>query len=359
MDLAGAGPTRSARVGSSSGGIARLGRAVIAATRDLDPDRARRAGAALGRSWVRLRGARVDVAQRNLELCFPERDAAWREAILRASFENLGRGLAEVSLLHGRHRTSLLDRVRVEGMGHLEEARAASPWGGALVLTAHFGSWELGGAVFAGRGFPVTSVHRARGDASLDALISSWREGSGQEVVPLGEAGIGALRALRRGRLVLMLMDQNARRAEGVFAPFFGIAASTRSGPALLAARLGVPVVPAFLHRVGSTGEHIGRIHPRLALEPEPLDDEVAAQAVRRHNVAAMNRAIEEAVRSDPAQWVWAHRRFRTRPSGEPALYAESSGRLRRLRHALRGRSSKGATASSVSEGPSRAGRRG
>jgi KDO2-lipid IV(A) lauroyltransferase len=118
-------------------------------------------------------------------------------------------------------------------------------------------------------------------------------------------------------------------------------------------------VVPAFIHRVGTTGRHAGRIHPPLQLVPEPRADAAAAAAARLHNVTEMNRAIEEAVRSDPAQWIWVHRRFRTRPEGEPALYPGRRSALRRLRHALRGGSGPIARASSASEGPSREGRPG
>lgn len=274
----------------------------------------------------------------NLELAFPDRTHAERERILQRSFENTGRSLAEVVLLHGRHREEMLERVRVEGLENLAAARASTPHGGAFILTGHFGSWELGGAVFASRGYPVTSVHRARGDRGLEELATRWRETSGQEVVALGEAGLGALRAVRSGRLVLMLIDQNARRREGVFAPFFGVPASTRFGPARLATRLGVPVVPAFIHRVGEGGDHVGRIHPALELCRE-ADEPSAAGAVLEENVARMNRVIEDVVRAEPEQWMWAHRRFRTRPPGEPPLYPVRRGSWRWLRRALRGRS--------------------
>jgi len=318
-----------------TGLVAWLARGFIAATRGLSPERALPAGAAIGRAWARLGGPRVDVARTNLELCFPERDRAWREDTLLASFANLGRSLAEVVLLQGRHRASLLERVSIEGLEHLEAARKASPAGGGFILTAHFGSWELGGAVFADRGYPMTSVHRARGDQGLEQLVTSWRESSGQQVVPLGAAGISVLRAVRRGRLVMMLIDQNARRDEGLFAPFFGIPASTRFGPAHLAAQLGVPVIPAFIHRVGETGEHIGRIHPALELQPESGSEETQAR-ILAENVSAMNRALEDAVRADPTQWVWTHRRFRTRPAGQARLYPERTGLFRRLRHTVR-----------------------
>ena len=324
------------RTPSEAGEGAWLARAAIRLGRERDPETALRVGAALGRGWVRAGGPRVREAKVNLELAFPERTPAARAAILLASFENLGRSFAEVVLMHGRHRQQLIDRVSVEGLQHLEEARAQSPHGGAFILTGHFGSWELGGAVFASHGYPITSVHRSRG-GGLDALAKAWREASGQEVVALGEAGLGALRAVRRGRLVLMLVDQNARRREGVFAPFLGVSASTRFGPARLAVRLGVPVIPAFIHRVGSSADHVGRILPPIPLRSEPKDPEEAAH-VLGENVGRINQVLEGVVRKEPEQWVWAHRRFRTRPSGEPSLYPERGGALRRFRRWVRAR---------------------
>ena len=317
--------------------IARFAQALIRLGRDRDPESALRLGARIGRRWVQWGGPRVAEARLNLELALPELARGEREAILRRSFENTGRSLAEVVLLHGQHRDELVARVRVEGIEHLEAARRSTPHGGAFILTGHFGSWELGGAVLASRGYPVTSVHRARGDRGLEELATRWREASGQEVVALGEAGLGALRAVRRGRLVLMLVDQNARRREGVFAPFFGVPASTRFGPARLATRLGVPVVPAFLHRVGESGDHIGRIYPAVELEREP-DASGAADVVLRENVARMNRVLEDVIRAEPEQWMWAHRRFRTRPPGEPPIYPARPGSWRWLRRSLRGR---------------------
>jgi len=317
------------------GFAAPFARAAIRLLRDCEPERALAMGAALGRSWVRWNGPRTQEARVNLALAFPDRSEAERREIALASFENLGRSLAEVVALHGRHRDALIGRVDAEGLGHLDDARAASPNGGVLVLTAHFGSWELGGAAFAARGYPITSVHRARGDPGMEEIVAGWREASGQEVVALGRAGIGVLRALRRGRVVLMLGDQNARAREGIFSPFFGVPASTRFGPVAVAARLAVPIVPVFIHRIGESGNHIGRVHPPLVIEPEP-DDPEAAAAVLAGNVERMNRAIETAVRSDPTQWMWAHRRFRTRPPGEARLYPARRGPMRWLRHALR-----------------------
>jgi KDO2-lipid IV(A) lauroyltransferase len=309
-------------------------RLAIGALRDREPERGVALGGRAGRAWVKTRAPRVAEARFNIAIAFPDRSAEEREHILLTSFENFGRSAVEVALLHGRHREALFARVHAEGEENLEHALEASDGGGLLILTAHFGSWELCGAALAARGHPVTSIHRARRDDRLDSLVKAWRERSGQEVIPIGAAGLGVLRALRRGRYVTMLMDQNARRDEGIFAPFFGVEACTRSGPAHIAASLGIPIVPLFFHRVDEGPDHIARFHPPLQIAAEPADASPdQAQTILRANVALMNRAIEDAIRADPGQWMWAHRRYRTRPEGEPRLYPKRSGWMRRLRH--------------------------
>jgi len=305
-----------------------LARIAIGSLRRLPPGAALAAGAAAGRSWFAARGPRVREARINLAIAFPDLDPAERDAILRESLENLGRSAAEVALLHGRARDVLLASVDVEGEEHLEAARRASPDGGVLALSAHFGSWELGAAALAARGHPLTSVQRERSDPRLARLVEGWREDSGQEVIALGRAGLAAVRALRRGRALAVLLDQNARRDEGVFAPFFGVDACTRSAPARLAMRTGVPVLPVFFHRRPGGGGHVARIAAALEIEAPGRDSPASAcaEALVR-NVARMNRAIEKAVRSDPAQWAWVHRRFRTRPPGAPRIYPSRHGR--------------------------------
>ena len=134
-----------------------------------------------------------------------------------------------------------------------------------------------------------------------------------------------------------MLLDQNAHRDEGVFAPFFGRPASTRSAPARIAMARGFPVLPVFVFRVGQTSQHVIRISPALELEAGDASDRDDDIALSR-NVAGMNRVIEEVVRRAPDHWLWAHRRFRTQPEGAPPVYrrrASSSG-LRRTRASRR-----------------------
>ncbi len=137
---------------------------------------------------------------------------------------------------------------------------------------------------------------------------------------PLGRAAIGVFRGLAKGRLVTLLLDQNAHRDEGVFAPFFGHLALTRSAPAGIAMNRGVPVLPVFVFRVGETARHVVKVCPPLEIEP---DDEDPEGALAR-NVGRMNEAIETAIRAAPDHWLWPHRRFKTRPEGEPSLYPRS-----------------------------------
>ncbi len=285
--------------------------------RHLPPDRAVALGASVGAAYARLGGPRTREAAINLALAFPGWSREERRKALVAAFANLGRCIAEVFVLQGPHRRRLLEGVSVEGLENYELAKSRSASGGVIVLTAHFGSWELCGTAMAHRGYPVSVVHHEIENPGLSAMVSGWRRAAGVEELRLGRAVTAVFRALARGRLVTMLIDQNAHRDEGVFAPFLGHAALTRSGPANLAMSRGVPVLPVFLFRKGATSRHVVRICPPLDLEPAG-DDPKAALA---RNVGRMNVVIEEAIRAAPDHWLWAHRRFKTRPPGEPAVY--------------------------------------
>lgn len=257
----------------------------------------------------------------NVGIAFPEMPPANQRALAIASFANMGRSIAEVFLLQGKHRKVLLAGLSVEGLEHYEAAKASSPSGGVIVLTAHFGSWELCGAAMAQIGYPLSVVHHPISNPYIEAMARSWRERSNVHEIAMGRAAMGVFRALARGRIVTMLLDQNAHRDEGVFAPFFGREASTRSAPALIAMMRGVSVLPVFVFRTGETAQHTVRVFPPLALEPEPADESEMAETLKC-NVAQMNWAIEEAIRLAPDHWLWPHRRWKTRPPGEPPIYA-------------------------------------
>lgn len=294
--------------------------------RHLPPDRAVALGAGFGATYARLRGPRTADAAINLALAFPEWSAAERRQVVVASFANLGRCIADVFLLQGSQRARLLDGLTIEGLEHYDAAKRASESGGMIVLTAHFGSWELCGAAMAQRGYPLSVVHHGVKNPYLDKMVSGWRRAANVEEIRLGRAAMGVFRGLAKGRLVTLLLDQNAQRDEGLFAPFFGHLALTRSAPAMIAMNRGVPVLPVFVFRVGGTARHVVKICPPLEIEPGDEDPDGALM----RNVSRMNETIETAICAAPDQWLWPHRRFKTRPEGEPAFYPRSRRRRRR-----------------------------
>jgi KDO2-lipid IV(A) lauroyltransferase len=148
----------------------------------------------------------------------------------------------------------------------------------------------------------------------------------------------GVLRALRKGRKLVLLADQNAKPEEGVFVPFFGHLACTRSAPALIAMRRGVPILPAFVYREGQSARHVVQLSPPLELESSAVEPEKALLT----NVARLTRSIEDAVRRAPDHWLWLHRRWRTRPptsdamKGGETLYPTRRGVFRGIRRLWR-----------------------
>lgn len=306
----------------------RLEQAAFVAARQLLALAPPAAALGLGARLGPLAGAalrdRARIADLNLAIAFPELPEAERRRLRRASFANLGRGAAEWIRVASGRGDELLADVEVQGLEHVEQARRLSPRGGVIALSAHLGNWELACAVVARRGLPVSMVYRALRNPHLDRQVARWRTATGIRVRPLGTAAPAALRDLAEGRIVVMTLDQNARRREGVFVPFFGLDACTRAGPAQVALRTGVPVVPVFDARMGGSG-HVVRFHPALELEAGGRGREARETAVRR-NTARMTGAIEDAVRKAPEDWIWSHRRWKTRPRGEPRRYPSRRG---------------------------------
>jgi KDO2-lipid IV(A) lauroyltransferase len=279
-------------------------------------------GARFGAAWARMGGPRTRRVRAQLARALPEADAARREAWDRGVFVHLGRGLAELLILSGRRRRELLARVRIEGLEHVDAARRTSPTGGVLVVTAHVGNWELACARMAESGLPLSVVVRPQRWRVVDRALgdlrgvgaSAARAGAALETIPRRRAAIRVARALEAGRVVVVALDQDAGRREGIFVRFFGQLASTRNAPVALATRRGAPVLPVFIHRDPDGRGHLLRIHPALQLESEASDDEEAA----RRNVQRVTARIEGEIRASPDQWIWTHRRWRTRPPSPP-----------------------------------------
>lgn len=239
---------------------------------------------------------------RHLAIAFPEKSQQERQRIVRDCAAQHAQSLAEFLHLLGRSPNAVEHRLRVEGWGHVVESRRR---GRAVVLmTAHYGNWELLSAAMAERHMPFIAIAQRLRDPLLQWLLLRFRSRYGTETVLREEAAapLRLVRALRRGHAVGILIDQDVD-IDGVWVPFFGRPAYTPVGAARLALRESAVVIPVFDERLPD-GRHRLTFHPPLDLPP----DETEATAV-------MTAAVEAQIRRRPEQWVWWHKRWRRQPS--------------------------------------------
>jgi Kdo2-lipid IVA lauroyltransferase/acyltransferase len=274
-------------------------------------------GIACGLIFHRFDHRHRRIGIRNLEIAFPEKSAAERERILRASYVNLGRTGAEYVRLGGFFYRSLARRITYNRLDVWNELTPRYPGKGALILTAHFGGFELLPAGHALHGFQISLVHHTQRFLAGDSLVTFIRERAGVQIIRKHTAAREMLRSLKRGEIIGIPLDQNAKRSEAIWVPFFGELAATPSGFDRLAMMAGAPVVPVFIVR-----QPDGRSHVIEMFEEIPQQRTGDRHADALVNTARYQKAIEEMVRKYPEQWLWTHRRYRTRPvSGSPSLY--------------------------------------
>ncbi|MCW5890102.1 MAG: lysophospholipid acyltransferase family protein [bacterium] len=252
----------------------------------------------------------------NLAIAFPEKTPAERRRILRASFLNLGRMAAELAHLPRLSDARLRDVVRFADEAWWSEAIGWERPTGVMILSGHFGNWELLVFAHGRRGHPVTMVHRAIANPLVDRWFNALRARAGTRLVRKSRAAGEVLKALRDKQLLVLPFDQNSTRGLGVFVDFFGLPASTNSGIARIALRADAPVVPVFIVRDGHRARHT--VHVLPIMDVVRTGDMVADV---RHNTERFSRVFEEMVRRHPEQWLWMHKRWKTRPTGEPKIY--------------------------------------
>jgi Kdo2-lipid IVA lauroyltransferase/acyltransferase len=254
------------------------------------------------------------VGHRNLELAFPEKTPAERRQILRGVYVSLGRLLGEVCLFP-RYTTANAASIAVyRGFENFEAAEKRGK--GVLLLTGHIGGWEVGSFFHSLCGHPMQIVVRPLDNRYVDALVTRYRGLHGNTLIGKQEFARGLIAAMRNNQTVGILMDTNMTPPQGVFVDFFGIPACTASGLARVALHTGATVVPAF-----TTWDPVLRKYRVEFDHPVELvrtgNDEADAMA----NTARFTKVIEEHIRRYPDQWLWVHRRWKTRPEGEKPLY--------------------------------------
>lgn len=256
-------------------------------------------GASLGQA-VYLIGIRRSVVCENLRAAFPgipEAGVRKTAAGVYRHFGTLATSLVELPRLD---ESALNSWIFTENGDVLDEALAEGR--GCIMVSGHMGNWEIGGCLAAARGIPTTFVVTTQRNKLIEAKFDRYREASGAEIVKRRVATRGVLSALKRKRLVAILIDQDAHE-DGAFVPFFGRLASTPRGPAVLHLRTGAPLVFGYSLRL--PGE-------RYRLHYERIDTTGITDADEL--TALLTQKLETAIRIRPEQWFWMHRRWKTRP---------------------------------------------
>ena len=275
---------------------------------------ARAVGAGLGAAaWVLL-GRLRRAGMRNLEIAFPEKTERERERILRGVFRSLGWQVGEFCKMGGYTAEQASKFIRYDGLEHYLAARAKGK--GVLVLTGHLGAWELSSFYHSLMGYPMSLVIRRLDNPLVDEFVNRIRCLHGNRVIHKDDFARGLLNSMHRGETVGILMDTNMTPPQGVFVPYFGVDACTASGLARVALHSGAAVLPGFLVWEAAEKKYVLRFGEELELmrTGDPAADIVA-------NTALFTATIEAYVRRYPEQWLWVHRRWKTRPEGEERLY--------------------------------------
>lgn len=255
-------------------------------------------GRGIGRLLWRFNRRDRERTLSHLATAFPEQSEVELEKLGKRVAINIGISLAEYFHLAFRGPRAAQPHLEIEGWEHVTTARSQASV--VMIATGHCGNWELLGPAFQGRGELLTSLVRSLEDQWMETAMSRFRVRLGSQLIPRGERRAAArLLALRRqGGFLLALIDQDIR-AQSVYVPFFGRLAHTPIGPAQLALRWSMPVIPAFCERLDD-GRH------RIRFDPPLPEYETATELT-----AAITRATEDQVRKRPDQWVWMHRRWR------------------------------------------------
>lgn len=241
------------------------------------------------------------VARRNLEI-------AGMPDVTDGVFRSVARVLAAVAQVPRLNKQNIHDIISYEGFEHYEEAKRRGK--GVLFATAHLGNWELSAIAHSLMTEPMHVMVRPLDNPHVDALIEARRAWTGNNVIAKKDAVRDILKALKRNEPVGILIDQNVSLAEGTFIDFFGVPACAGTAFARIAFKSGAAVIPGFALWGEASQKYVLKFYPLVEMTGD-------AEADTR----AIHKVIESVIRQHPDQWLWLHRRWKTRPPGEPSLY--------------------------------------
>ncbi|MGB5307063.1 MAG: LpxL/LpxP family Kdo(2)-lipid IV(A) lauroyl/palmitoleoyl acyltransferase [Gammaproteobacteria bacterium] len=267
-----------------------------------------RIGRFIGRIMPGFARHRRHIARVNIDLCFPELTPEQRQQLLTDHFESMGIGLMEMGMSWWSSDKKLERLVTLEGMENLQQALAQG--NGAILLSAHFTTMEIGGRLLS-LFTPFQVLYREHKNKAMEYVISRGRSGFTQKAI-LRDNLLGMRKSLRNNIPVWYAPDQDFGIGKGMFVPFFGIPAATITATSTLAKMAHSPVVPFIQTRLPGAKGYVLKLYP--ALEDFPGESPEA-------DTQRINALLEERIRDQPEQYLWAHRRFKTRPAGDNSFY--------------------------------------
>lgn len=248
------------------------------------------------------------IAQVNLALCFPELSVQDRKNLLKKQFQSLGMGLVESAMAWWMPTHKLTSLIQVEGLEHLQKAIAQKK--GVLILSGHFTSLDICGRLFSNI-FPMQVVYREQKNQVIDRLLKKHRHANWMQ--PIHRHAIRQIiKALKQNTAIWYAADQDYGAAHSIFSPFFTISTATITTPSRYAKKTGAQVITLFYHRLAKGRGYQITIGPIL---------ENFAQGDETQDALRFNQLLETAIRAHPEQYLWIHRRFKTRPTGESSFY--------------------------------------
>lgn len=224
-------------------------------------------------------------------------------SIGRKAYQNVGKSMVEYSLLPSLDKEKILSLVEFEGIENFDEALRKGK--GAVLVTGHFGSWELMGAALSQKGYPIDFLVGEQHNLLVDNLMNDYRRSMGIGIIKMGAAAKGIIKAVKSSRLVAMLSDQDAG-SDGTVVEFFGRPASTPKGPAAFALKMDVPIIMGFIIRENQKKQRI-IIEEPIFVEKTPDKEEDIRKLTQ-----AYTRVLEEYIRKYPDHWFWPHRRWKS-----------------------------------------------